>query len=91
MERMERFLREHSTVELSLPEALPVALSAWAAGHLALQEPEGEFSPQQLQEHAAEELGRSAIEAAVLDRTVPSPITWRLLDDQEVRPNLAKR
>ena len=91
MARMEQRLREQAKPDAALPEAVRVALDAWAAGHLALTEEEAEPSAEQLSAHAQENLGAAAIEAAVLDKNAVLPVTWRPLADAELRPLLQTR
>jgi proteasome alpha subunit len=89
MDRMSAYLREHLKADATLERALKTALQAWAAGHLALEtEDESELAPGRVAAHAEEQLGNAAIEAAVLDRTSPLPVTWRALPDAEIRPIL---
>ena len=62
-----------------------------AAGHRALGGEHGDAPPTNeiLAAHRAEKLAAASIEAAVLERTSPLPMTWRVLPDAEVRPLLA--
>jgi proteasome alpha subunit len=87
MERMSAYLREHLQPEAPLEEALRTALQAWSAGHIAAEvEENAEVSAEQLATHATEQLGLAALEAAVLDRASPLPVTWRALPDGDIRP-----
>jgi proteasome alpha subunit len=89
--RMEEWLRERVKGDASLDETLAIALEAWSVGHLALADPEIKLVAEQVAEHAQEQLGGSAIEAAVLDATASHSVTWRPLPDEEVRATLTKR
>lgn len=91
MSRMEKWLADRVRPDATLEEALPVALQAWSAGHLALAEPENELAPDRVEAHAREQLAEAAIEAAVLERTSAIPVSWRALPDAEVRVTLSAR
>lgn len=91
---MERFLRDRGvSPRASLEQALGLALDAWSVGHLALAEEPGEELPaaEALARHRAERLAATTIEAAVLERSSPLPITWRALADADIRPLLEGR
>ena len=91
--RMEQFLHGQTLPAVNLDRALHLALDAWTVGHLALG---GDLSGEPpaadaLARHRAEQLGALSIEAAVLERGSPLPITWRPLADASIRPGLEKR
>lgn len=85
--QMERFLREQELASAPLDRVLRAAADAWTIGHLALTGETGEQMPdtELVAAHRVEQLGRTSIEAAVLERTSSLPITWRALGDAEVR------
>lgn len=88
--KMEEFLRANATDKLSLNDALSIALDAWAVGHLTLSEEAATALPsaEQIAAHRLEQLESASIEAAVLERDSPLPMTWRALPDNETRPLL---
>lgn len=90
---MEEYLRGRTQPEQSLEDAVRLAAEAWAAGHLFLQNPGRTGAPSEVEisAHRDEYLQSSNIEAAVLDRESPHPVTWRPLTDAEVRKTLEKR
>jgi len=90
-EAMERFLRERSKPEATLEEALKTAMDAWALGHLALgaENPEADFSAEQVAAHRTEQLAGASVEAGVLDRQARTAVTWRSLPDAQARTILA--
>jgi proteasome alpha subunit len=88
---MERLLKGAAWDPLpDLASALQRAADVWAAGHLALQheEPsETEFlpSPDAIAAHRKEQLAQANIESALLERSSPLPVTWRLLPEDGTR------
>jgi proteasome alpha subunit len=88
--KMEDFLRAHLPEKLNLEAALKIALDAWVVGHLSLGEDTtaGLPSAGQIATHRREQLDAASIEAAVLERDSPLPMTWRALPDHETRPHL---
>ena len=90
---MERYLKERKLSELPLEEVIAVAADAWAVGHSSLERPESDELPidEELARHLSEHLALTVVEAAVLDRTSPMPMTWKALRDEEIRPVLEKR
>jgi proteasome alpha subunit len=91
--KMEQFLRAQTLPATTLDRALSLALDAWTIGHLTLgADPQDDLPPAaEIARHRSEQLAAASIEAAVLDRSSPLPITWRVLRDAEIRPNLEKR
>jgi proteasome alpha subunit len=91
--KMEQFLRAQALPATTLERALTIALDAWTVGHLTLGEDPGNDLPTEpaIAAHRAEQLAAASIEAAVLERASPVPITWRALRDADVRPALEKR
>lgn len=89
--RMERLLREQDLTKAPLSQAVQAAALAWSAGHLLGDEEEGDELPSRevIQKHLDEQLVQAAIECAVLERTSPSPITWRSLSEKDSRALLA--
>ncbi len=89
-ERMEQFLARDYRSALPLNEALTLALDAWSAGFLAMQqdEKEGDELPtaEALQSARREQLETASIEAAVLEYRAKSHITFRVLTDAEILP-----
>jgi proteasome alpha subunit len=94
---MERFLRDSVKADAPFEDALRTAAGAWAVGHHALTEgtEPGTDAPlpaaAQISEHLSAQLAVAAIEAAVLERTAATPITWRPLPEAEIRPLLESR
>jgi proteasome alpha subunit len=88
--KMEEFLRANSSEKRTLKGALTLALDAWAVGHLSLGEDTTTDLPssEQIAAHRREHLYSTSIEAAVLERESPLPMTWRALADSETRPLL---
>jgi len=88
--KMEEFLRAHFKENLSLEAALKLALDAWTVGHLSLDgDAAGELpSHAEIVRHRREQLESAAIEAAVLERGSPLPMTWRPLADADLRAQL---
>ena len=92
-EQMERFLAREHRLDMSLADALKLALNTWAAGYLAM-EPEKdaalELPPESaLRDCAREQLKASNIEAAVLEDRRTSNITYRPLAEADLEPLLA--
>lgn len=89
--KMEEFLRENLQKNLSLEDALTLALDAWTVGHLTLgAEPDASLpSTDEIARHRREQLEAASIEAAVLEHDSPLPMTWRPLADEQIRPTLA--
>jgi len=85
--QMERFLQDQELASAPLERVLRAAADAWAVGHLALTGESADELPdaESIAAHSSEQLGRTSIEAAVLERTSSLPITWRALVDAEVR------
>ena len=88
--KMEEFLRANLPAELDLEKALPLALDAWTVGHLTLAGEPGEALPSagEIARHRQEQLAQTSIEAAVLERASALPMTWRALEDADIRPKL---
>ena len=77
---MEQFLRKKNCAHLSRAEALPVALEAWAVGHLTLARDEGELpSGEEIAAHREEQLRVGTLEAVLLDRHATAHATFRAL------------
>lgn len=89
---MEEFLRERQVGTIGIGESLQIACDAWSVGHLALSGDGGDEVPsaEAVATHRKEQLGRTAIEAAILERTPALPMAWRSLPDLEVRDLLQK-
>jgi proteasome alpha subunit len=92
-EQMERFLAREHKPNLSLADALRLALDTWAAGYLGM-EPEKDAkeevpSTATLRACAQEQLKDSTIEAAVLEAGGTSNITYRALTEADLQPLLA--
>jgi proteasome alpha subunit len=90
---MERFLRGQAKASASLEKALETAADAWAVGHLALHEPEGEQLPsqEQIAAHRAQQFDAAALEAGLLQRHTSLRITYRSLPEAEIRGLLGDR
>lgn len=88
--KMEEFLRAYLPEKLNLQAALSLALDAWTVGHLNLGDDPapGLPSAEEIAKHRREQLDAASIEAAVLERDSPLPMTWRPLADDETRPHL---
>jgi len=91
--KMEQFLRAKKLPVATLEEALILAFEAWTIGHLTLGADARDDLPSsgEIAHHRTEQLAAASVEAAILDRSSPLPITWRTLPDGEVRPRLEKR
>ena len=89
--KMEQFLHANLPETLSFDAALSLAIDAWVVGHLTLGEEASPDLPsaEQIAKHRREQLDAASIEAAVLERDSPLPMTWRTLSDDETRPLLA--
>jgi proteasome alpha subunit len=88
--KMEEFLHAHLPEKLNLEAALNLALDAWVVGHLTLADDTAEPpTAEQIAAHRREQLDAASIEAAVLERDSPLPMTWRALADAETRPLLS--
>ena len=75
---MSEFLRGKKCAHLSAGEALPVALEAWAVGHLTLAREEGGLpSAEEIAAHQQEQLQVGTLEAVLLDRRATSNATFR--------------
>jgi proteasome alpha subunit len=82
---MEKFLRSKNPAsfsQLKFSEALPLALKAWAVGHMALtsgsSEEAGELpSAEEIAAHKDEQLKHAAVEAATLERTTKTNVTYK--------------
>lgn len=84
---MEEFLRGKQVGTAGMGEALQIACDTWSVGHLALSGEGGEELPatEAVAAHRKEQLARTAIEAALLERTTSLPMAWRSVPDAEVR------
>ncbi len=91
--KMEQFLRGQTLPATTLERALHIALDAWTVGHLTLGDDPGNDLPTEkaIADHRTEQLAAASIEAAILERASPLPITWRPLRDIDIRPQLEKR
>lgn len=91
--RMEQYLRAQTLPAVNLDRALHLALEAWTVGHLALSADVSSDPPtaETIAHHRTEQLAALSIEAAVLERSTPLPVTWRALPDGKVRPAFEKR
>ena len=87
--RMETFLRSQHLGKITLDQALAIACEAWVIGHMNPDEA-GEDLPRpgQIARDRSEQLATHSIEAAVLERGTPLPMTWRSVPDAETRPFL---
>ena len=77
------------SAELSLEEALHRALEAWGAGRLLARDPEAEVGEGAVRDYLAEVLQDLKVEAAVLDRSMPTKTKFRQLDADEIDASLA--
>ncbi len=80
--------------KLTLDAALKLALETWAVGRCAMEETaadrkeaeqKGSAADRDYKKLLTEELKNSAVEAAVLDRTISSATKFRMLDDKTIR------
>jgi len=77
--------------EASLEDALDSALDAWARGHLpSAEEGEGRDDDSAARDFLKGSLSSVKLEAAVLDRTLPTTSKFRLLTAAELEPLLAR-
>ena len=92
-ELMQRFLSQNPTAGLCKDEALVIASQAWSVGHLALADPDRTELPpvDEITRHGREQLALTAIEAGVLERAAPTPVTWSAIPDAAIRPLLDSR
>ena len=83
-------LRDHAP-EASLEDALESALHAWACGRMASEREEGEEAPgaEQVVDFLKNALADLNVEAAVLDRSVPTKSKFRLLGEDDLEPVLS--
>ena len=83
-------LRDHAP-EASLEDALESALHAWACGRMAGEREEGEEAPsaEQVVDFLKNALADLKVEAAVLDRSVPTKSKFRLLGEDDLEPVLS--
>ena len=83
-------LRDHAP-EASLEDALESALHAWACGRMAGEREEGEEAPsaEQVVDFLKNALADLNVEAAVLDRSVPTKSKFRLLGEDDLEPVLS--
>ena len=83
-------LRDHAP-EASLEDALESALHAWACGRMASEREEGEEAPgaEQVVDFLKNALANLNVEAAVLDRSVPTKSKFRLLGEDDLEPVLS--
>jgi len=83
-------LRDHAP-EASLEDALESALNAWACGRMASEREEGEEAPgaEQVVDFLKNALADLNVEAAVLDRSVPTKSKFRLLGEDDLEPVLS--
>jgi proteasome alpha subunit len=86
-ELMESFLRTEHKPAATLEAALAAALEAWSIGHLALQQEDAKEPPERsaVTQHRQEQLAKSGIEVAVLERNAHTAIRYRVLSDEEAR------
>jgi proteasome alpha subunit len=86
-ELMEAFLKTEHKPDSSFEDAVKSALDAWSVGHLLLQSGEAKELPGRdaIRQHAAEQLAKAAIEAAVLERDGTTTIRYRSISDKELR------
>jgi proteasome alpha subunit len=86
-ELMETFLKQEKVAGMELKAALSSSLDAWSAGHLALQGDGAKQLPERsvITQHRQEQLGKMAVEAAVLERDSGRAIHYRALSDEEAR------
>lgn len=89
--QMEVSLRAHAHSGLNLADALRLAASTWAVGHLALSAASDAVAPAaaHVAGHLREQLANASVEAAVLEKCAPLPATYRALAEDEVRAALA--
>ena len=83
-------LRDH-VPEASLEDALESALHAWARGRMASEREEGEEAPaaEQVVDFLKNALADLNVEAAVLDRSVPTKSKFRLLGEDDLKSVLS--
>jgi proteasome alpha subunit len=87
-ELMEAFLSTQYAPDANLESALNSALDAWSVGHMTLQTSGAKESPEHsaVRKHRQEQLGKTGIEAAVLERDAGRAIRYRSWSDNELRP-----
>lgn len=75
---MRQFLNGKKTAHLSSADAFPLALDAWAVGHMTLARDEGDLpSAEEISAHRQEQLRAGTVEAVLLDRRSHSNTTFR--------------
>jgi hypothetical protein len=87
-ELMEAFLSTQYAPDANLESALNSALDAWSIGHMTLQISGAKEPPERsaVRKHRQEQLGKTGIEAAVLERDAGRAIRYRSWSDNELRP-----
>jgi proteasome alpha subunit len=87
-ELMEAFLSTQYAPDANLESALNSALDAWSIGHMTLQTSDTKEPPERsaVRKHRQEQLGKTGIEAAVLERDAGRAIRYRSWSDNELRP-----
>ena len=84
--RMEAFLRTQQLGDIPLGQALAVACEAWVVGRMNPDDAGGEMPlAAQIATERTAQLATHSIEAAVLERGTPLPMTWRTVPDAEAR------
>lgn len=89
---MQEYLRAQDFASADLQSALKVGLRAWAVGHItALESPDQRpeehselLNPEAIALHLAEQLSSHSIDAAILERGVGGPVTYRTLGANEM-------
>lgn len=78
-QQMEEYLRTKPLQGLTAQQALPIALEAWAVGHLSLTGESGGGipSPEAVAAHRKEQLRDGTLEAVLLDRNAPAHAAFR--------------
>ena len=89
-EAMERFLAREYKGGLPLDGALGLALDAWTVGYLALDTNEDKAAEalpdaETIRKVRGEQLDHASVEAAVLENRAGSNITFRTVNDEELR------
>lgn len=88
--QMESFLRGKEPAKCTLGDALKLAASTWAVGHMALSDDREIETPpaDALDAHLREQLAAASVEAAVMDADAPAAVTYRTLAETEIREAL---
>jgi proteasome alpha subunit len=86
-EAIERFLQKHADADATLERGIAIALDAWAAGMMAVNEDGAEEAPEPsvVRAETLKQLEQKSVEAVLLERASTFTIRYRAIADDEVR------